>query len=136
MIYVFVNLWLLACVIVESGFHRMNYIVLRVRSVVNTDLRKEVNFPKSMIRDFKHFLRYPIFQFQDLGLCTAITRIKLFSKSDLRISRMTHFFYRFLRFRLRIDPCDLFGDMICTTGEECFQCRIEEGSQFFEIDAS
>ena len=56
MIYVFVNPGLLACVIVESGFHRINYIVLRVRSVFNTDLRKEVDFSKSMIRDFKLFL--------------------------------------------------------------------------------
>ena len=102
----------------------------------HTDLRKEVDFSKSMIRDFKHFFRTPIFQFQHVGLCTAIMRIKLFSKSNLRIWRMTDFFYRFLRFRLRIDPRDLYEEMRCTRCEECFQYRIEEGSQFFEIDDS
>ena len=46
------------------------------------------------------------------------------------------FFYRFLRFPPSIVPRDLFDEMGCTTGEECFQYRIEEGSQFFEIDDS
>ena len=44
------------------------------------------------------------------------------------------FIHRFLRFRLRIDPRDLFDDMRCTSDEECFQYRFEEGSRFFEID--
>ena len=46
------------------------------------------------------------------------------------------FFCRFLIFRLRIDPGNLFDEMICTSDEECFQYRFEEGSQFFEIDDS
>ena len=46
------------------------------------------------------------------------------------------FFYRFLRFRLRIDLRDLLDDMICTSDEECFQYRFKEGSQFSEIDDS
>ena len=45
-------------------------------------------------------------------------------------------FYKFSRFQLHIDPRDLFDEMGCTTGAECFQYRIEEGSQFFEIDDS
>ena len=36
----------------------------------HTNLRKEVNFSKSMIRDFKHFFRYLIFQFRHVGLCS------------------------------------------------------------------
>ena len=107
-----------------------------VGSVFNADLSKEANFLKSMIRDFKHFFRYLIFQFQHMGLCTAIMRNTLFSKSDLRIWRMTDFFYRFLRFRLHIDARDLFDEMRCSAGGEYFEYRFEEGSHFFEIDDS
>ena len=107
-----------------------------MRSVFHTDLIKEVNFQKSMIRDFKHFFRTPIFQFQHVGLCTTITLIKLFFEIGSENLENDIFLNRFLRFRLRIDPRDLFEEMRCITRDECSKCRFEEGSQFSEIDDS
>ena len=63
----------------------------RVMSVFNTDLSKEVNFPKSMFRDFKLVFRTAIFQFQHVGLCSAITLIKLF-RNQIWESREWHVF--------------------------------------------
>ena len=71
-----------------------------------------------------------------MDLCTAIMRIKHFFEIGSENLENDRFIYRFLIFPPSIDPRDLFGDMRCTTGEECFQYRFEEGSQFFEIDDS
>ena len=46
------------------------------------------------------------------------------------------FFYRFLRFPPSIDARDLFGDMRCPRGEECFPHWFNQGCQFSEIDDS
>ena len=45
-------------------------------------------------------------------------------------------FYRFLIFRLRIDPRDLLEEIICPKDKECLPNRFDEGSQFFEINDS
>ena len=83
-----------------------------VVSFFNADLRKEVNFSKSMIRDFKHF-----FQNSDIPVptCGSMYRNHVdqtffeIGSEDLKNDTL---FYRFLIFRLRIDPGDLLDDMI------------------------
>ena len=100
-------------------------------SVFITDLVNDVNFIKSMIRDFKKKFRTSIFQFQYVGLCTTITFIHFFEieYEDLENDNL---FCRFLSFRSDIDSRDSLNDMRCSLDGECFQYRFGHESHFFK----
>ena len=93
----------------------------------------EVNFIKSMIRNFKKKN-----QISDIPIpvCRSIHNNhadQTFFEIGFEDLENDRFYCRFLSFRSAIDSRDSLNDMRCSLDGECFQYRFGHESQFFKI---